>query len=171
MLSELQLNITLEAQIHKSNHYFYLSLLYLSWIFGCIRLKAKKIKKENYKLNCFYVITFPSILAFVILSLIFSCACNFVFCLSVVLSCLLFTQQVIFLYFRTKWLSHSVILVISILQLWYERLYSLVFDSIGILHKLLANSLNFKLQLPNTYFGNHWHCFPDQWLLHSKGQT
>ena len=71
MLSELQLNVTLKVQIHKSNHYLYFSLLYLSRIFGCIRLKAKRINIENYELNCFYVIIFPSILAFVRWSLIF----------------------------------------------------------------------------------------------------
>ena len=72
MLLELQLNVTLEVQILKSNHYCYFSLLYLSLNIGCIRLKAKRINIENYVLNCFYVIIFPSILAFVIWSL-FTC--------------------------------------------------------------------------------------------------
>ena len=36
MLSELQLNVTLEVQIHKSNYCFYFSLLYLPCNFGWI---------------------------------------------------------------------------------------------------------------------------------------
>ena len=48
MLSELQLNLTMEVQIHKSNHYFYFSLLYFSFIFGLNKLLANGL---NFKLR------------------------------------------------------------------------------------------------------------------------